>query len=369
MVSSLEAKFRCVTCGNQVERNLMPWKHAVLGVIPSINRQSNCCSDPNYEDLEGFHKAKGQNTLRQGASRALPGTNSFSFPEKKNPVNGIKMSFEQMSMITMQKIVLLVSILMMAGVASAAPQDVPRASQTPGDAFYFLDRFSESLELAVAKAPVIGSSELEAKVRANHAAERLAEAQKLTENNKTDKVDKLMEDYSKQTNLSIRSAKKANNTNLTERLGNVSNNHVEVLQEVQKKVPEQAQKGIQKAIENSQKNQRELGLPEVAQDKGKPGIDSDLPARKPNKTGKPEKPQKMVNKTLDKIQERTVIHTEPTNNSVPEEPVKEVEESVENQNPEDSSIGETDETLEETVEKGSSITGKAVEKPSTPELP
>ena len=198
-------------------------------------------------------------------------------------------------MINMQKAILLVSILMMVGMASAASPDVPKASQTPGNTFYFMDKFSESLELTVAKAPVIGSSELEAKVRANHAAERLAEAQKLAENNKSEKVDSLIAEYSKQTNLSIQSAKKAKNTNLSERLGNVSNNHVKALQEVQKKVPEQAQKGIQNAIDNSQKNRKELGLPEVAQNKGVNGRTD-----KPETAGQNRKPDTATSKTVSK---------------------------------------------------------------------
>jgi len=183
----------------------------------------------------------------------------------------------------MQKIALIISILLMAGMATAAPSsDLSKASQTPGDALYFLDKFSEKIELQVAKAPVIGGPDLEAKVRANNAAERLSEAKKLAEQNKSEKVDKLMEDYSRQVNLSTRMAKKANNTNLSRRLENVSNNHVKTLHKVQKKVPEQAQKGIQNAIENSQKNQRELRVPEKAQKKGRPED------KRPKQSGKPE---------------------------------------------------------------------------------
>jgi hypothetical protein len=184
----------------------------------------------------------------------------------------------------MEKAVVLISILMMVGLVSGASSDVPKATQTPGDTFYFLDKFSESLELTVAKAPVIGSPELEAKVRANHAAERLAEARKLADQNRSDKVESLMAEYSRQTNLSINSAREANNTNLSQRLGNVNDNHVEVLRDVQSKVPEQAQKGIQNAIENSQKNMKELGLPERSQGRG------NSPGNIPNQAGENGKP-------------------------------------------------------------------------------
>lgn len=381
MVESLEAEFRCVNCGNKIEKNLMPWKHAILGIIPSLNRESSCCSNPSYEDLKGFHDAKSQSTLRQGASRALPEMNSLSFSKTKNQMNSIKMSLQQIGMINMQKAILLVSILMMVGMTSAASSDVPKASQTPGDTFYFLDKFSESLELTVAKAPVIGSSELEAKVRANHAAERLAEAQKLAENNKSEKVDSLMAEYSKQTNLSIRSAKKANNTNLSKRLGNVSNNHVEVLQEVQKKVPQQAQKGIKNAIENSQKNQKELGLPEKAKNRGsKSRTDRSNKAnenRKPDATDASKSVNKTVGKTerrlnkspIDEIQNNTP-ELEEQNNSGKVAETKEAADnitgSLDEQNPEYNKTNNTEDTVDDTASK---ITGEATGRPSTSSLP
>lgn len=64
-VKGLEAEFRCANCGNKVERNLMPWKHAVLGAIPSLNRRVSCCEEPDYEDTEGFEKAHSRKSLRQ----------------------------------------------------------------------------------------------------------------------------------------------------------------------------------------------------------------------------------------------------------------------------------------------------------------
>lgn len=280
-----------------------------------------------------------------------------------------------MSIITMQKAILLVSIIMMVGMASAASSDVPKASQTPGDTFYFLDRFSESLELTVAKSPVIGSPELEAKVRANHAAERLAEAQKLARNNQSEKVDKLMVEYSKQTNLSVQSAKKANNTNLSERLRNVSNNHIKALQDVQQKVPEQAQKGIQNAIENSQKNQKELGLPEAAQNRGINGRTNKKLKDLPNQTGKSgnsdagktvnktvNRTQKQINKSpVDKIQNKTP-DLEQNNSETVEEAADNLAETVDEQNLEN-------DTEESRGYVEPQITGEATRKPSKPDLP
>lgn len=291
-----------------------------------------------------------------------------------------------MSMIKMQKLALIVSILMMASMVSAAPSDLPKASQAPGDTFYFLDRFSDSLELAVAKAPIIGSPELEAKVRANHAAERLAEARKLAEQNRSDQVDKLMEEYIKQANLSAVSAKKANNTNLSKRLQNVSNNHVKVLQDVQRKVPEQAQKGIQNAIENSQKNQRELDIPDIAQKRGKPRKDSDS-AESSDKLAETSAippvsnlaqkryAEKSNTTTPEDVIERTQRLTEELKKTMPNQTNHSAQNLSATQKLEEAeeTVNETEKTVEETVEDDSKITGQAVGeaigKPSKSGLP
>jgi len=64
-MDKVEAKFKCVNCGNKVEKNMMPWKHAVLGIIPSINSKSSCCENPDYQDLQGFQKANSGKSFRQ----------------------------------------------------------------------------------------------------------------------------------------------------------------------------------------------------------------------------------------------------------------------------------------------------------------
>ena len=62
-------EFRCINCGNQVERNLMPWKHAVLGSVRTLNQEASCCEDPEYEDLEEVLEEKPGNLL----GRSVPG--------------------------------------------------------------------------------------------------------------------------------------------------------------------------------------------------------------------------------------------------------------------------------------------------------
>ena len=157
----------------------------------------------------------------------------------------------------MRKTALIIAVLMVSSMAAAQPALV-NPGQLPGSPFYGLDRASESLELAVASAPFIGSESLKAKVQANIAEERLSEAQALQKMNRTEEADRLMQEYGQDMNRSIDSARKANQTRLTERLQNVTTKHIAVLRDVEKNAPAAAKKGLQNAIRNSQKQQEAL---------------------------------------------------------------------------------------------------------------
>jgi hypothetical protein len=189
---------------------------------------------------------------------------------------------------------IITAMVLVTGMVAAQPADLPKPGQTPGDLFYGLERASESLELAVASAPVIGSKELAAKVRANHAAERLAEAKELAERNRTENVEKLMQEYSENMNRSVQVARESGQPEFAERLRNVSRDQVQVLERVRDRVPEQARKGIDRAIENSQRNQQELDLPPQAKgpknrpETGKEGLNisvEDNPGKKNSNPG------------------------------------------------------------------------------------
>lgn len=154
---------------------------------------------------------------------------------------------------------LIMTAFLFTGLAAADTPDIPEPGLTPDSPLYGFEKISERLELAVATAPVIGSEELEAKVRANHAAETLAEARAMAEKNRTEQVEKLMNRYSENMNKSIASASAANETELKQRLKNVTDNQNQALAELENKVPEQARVGIKKAMENNRKNQEKLG--------------------------------------------------------------------------------------------------------------
>lgn len=175
---------------------------------------------------------------------------------------------------------LIIFSILMTGMVSAQSSVPSNPGFTPGDLFYGVEQASESLELAVAGAPIIGSDSLQAKVRANHAAERLAEAEKLAKENRSEAVEKLMDRYSNEINGSITSARKSNQTELVERLRNVTQDQEKVLEQVQQKVPESAKKGVGKAIKNSRRQQEKL-----AQERGKP-LREGKRQRQGSKTGK-----------------------------------------------------------------------------------
>lgn len=46
--------FRCKNCGEVVEQNILPMKHAVLGSAYKINNKSKCCDSPEYTDSYGY---------------------------------------------------------------------------------------------------------------------------------------------------------------------------------------------------------------------------------------------------------------------------------------------------------------------------
>lgn len=170
----------------------------------------------------------------------------------------------------MNRILLLTIIgVLITGIASADVKDVPKAGITPDSPLYMFERVSESLALGVAQTPLIGSAELEAKIRANQASERLAEARAMADRSKSEQVEKLIHQYTKNMNRSTEIISRSRNSDLKHRMNNISGNHVESLERIKKRTPEKAQTGIQKAIENSKINQNSVkNIPENRGNKG-----------------------------------------------------------------------------------------------------
>lgn len=163
----------------------------------------------------------------------------------------------------MKKLAITAALVLFVSAGAAQPESIMKPGSTPGNLLYGLDRASESVEVRFAG--IVGGQERAAKVRANHAEERLAEAQQLADQNRTEDIERLMNDYNRNMNAVRNASVQLNDTEFTERVQNMTQKHVAVLERVQQKVPEQAQKGIQNALENSKKN-----LPTPGQ-RGPPG--------------------------------------------------------------------------------------------------
>lgn len=176
--------------------------------------------------------------------------------------------------------------------------ELPQPDRLPGDALYGLERTKESIELGVARAPVIGGPEREAMVRTNHADKRLAEAQALIDRNDTERAQQAVERFERGMERANERAQRANSTELDQRMEEASNRQLQALEQVRERVPEEAQEGIQNAIENSQRVRDSIserrGPPADAGPEGRePGPPQDVgpgqePENQENNTGQEE---------------------------------------------------------------------------------
>lgn len=238
-------------------------------------------------------------------------------------------------MMTMKRtLAVLIALTMLIAPAAAAQNQTQETGLmapglVPGDFFYPMEQFVERIEVAVAGAPVVGSNELQAKVRANNAEERLSEARELANRgNNSERVSELMKEYGNQMDLATRGFAKENKTNLSEKMAEISDRHTRVLQGVKQKVPPQAQDAVEKAMDRSRNTRKDLGLPERAnrtpQRPDEPG------KKKPGKKGKkPEVPEdaKKQGKDDNKTVEPAEKVLDLSNKTGGQEPVKDMQES------------------------------------------
>ncbi len=129
------------------------------------------------------------------------------------------------------------------------------AGITPDSPIYGLDRAWERIQMAFER-----KEENRAKLHYEFAQERLAEAEEMTEKNRTDLAKELIDDYEEELNETNNEMKKARNlgrniTELAEHVANMTSKHLEVLQRVYDKVPESAKASIQHAMEVSIRKQ------------------------------------------------------------------------------------------------------------------
>jgi hypothetical protein len=249
-------------------------------------------------------------------------------------------------------VLLSTSVLGQPAEPSAGPAGIFSA-----EPFQTVEGFVEKLEVGLAG--VIGGPDLKAKALANNAEESLEEAERLAERNRSGKAAERIQTYEKKMNRSQNILEKTGNRNLSEEIQNISSRNVQRLEEVKEKVPEEAQKGIEKAIENSRRRERPENpqmKPETSSNSGmspgpeNPGENISARDRKDraeeargNRTNKSTSLAKDVEKP-----------DRPANNT--DEEIREGEEAVEN----------TDKTVEKAPRDsgGESQSGSNPEKPS-----
>jgi len=140
------------------------------------------------------------------------------------------------------------------------------AGLTPDSWLYGFKRFFEGVDLFFTFDDVA-----KAEKYAKHAELRLAEAKEMAERGKLEFVDDLIEDYENDLERSNEIAEVAQQvgkdvTRVTELVAIATSIHLDVLEEVLQKVPEQAKPSIQKAIDASKRgNEEALNVLEKAQ--------------------------------------------------------------------------------------------------------
>lgn len=165
----------------------------------------------------------------------------------------------------------------------------------PGNPMHTFETAVERAEVRLAG--VIGGPDLKAKAIANNAQERLAEANALADQNRSEEASRAVEKYEEAMNRSKQIVDRGDNSELPEQIRNVSRNNVEQLEQVREKVPEQARKGIDRAIRNSERNGRpnlsnensgiSSNSPEVPGSNQSPGLEDkrpDVESRRPNQS-------------------------------------------------------------------------------------
>lgn len=139
-------------------------------------------------------------------------------------------------------------LLFIPGAFAVETQDID-AGLTPDSPFYFMDRWGESLSLAFTL-----NDEGKAVKHLEFAQERLSEMQEVEQ---IDKIEDLQENFNKNLeNAQQRREKIADKENAIlikdENIEKLRARNQEILTELKGKLPEEAQKGIENAIANSQ---------------------------------------------------------------------------------------------------------------------
>ena len=154
-------------------------------------------------------------------------------------------------------IVLILTILLSSiQVAVAEKPELPDHGTTPDSWMYGFKRFREGVDMFFTFDDLAKGEK-----HVNYAGLRLSEAKAMAERGKPEFVDSLVKEYGENINASNEIAKKAqqigkNVTKVTELVGLATSVHLDVLDEVYEKAPEQAKEAILKAKDASMNGQK-----------------------------------------------------------------------------------------------------------------
>lgn len=146
---------------------------------------------------------------------------------------------------------------MVAGATSNANQ-AANAGTTPGSVLYPLDQFGEDLQLALASAPVIGGPAKKAKVKANIAEERLAEARELVEEDRGEEAEDLVEDYQDQIEEAASLAEETGDEELEREFVQLAEENEDVLNTIRTSAPSSVAASIDEAIDATLEVERDV---------------------------------------------------------------------------------------------------------------
>ena len=156
---------------------------------------------------------------------------------------------------TLKSITILAAILvasMMTVLVSAQSDDfeLPDASSVPGDAFYGFERFLED-NLEVPWSRLMKGKRGEAAKRMQLAEERLAEMNAICNRTDSAALERLQVRYENQVKNAQALMNGTDTEALEEQMGERLMNHVRVLSQLRQRAPEQARRGIDKALQSS----------------------------------------------------------------------------------------------------------------------
>ena len=155
-----------------------------------------------------------------------------------------------MKSITFLVAILVASMMTMMVSAQSADFELPDASSVPGDAFYGFERFLED-NFEVPWARLMQGKRGEALKRMQLAEERLAEMRAVCNGTDAVAIEQLQVRYEDHVQKAQALMNGSDTEALEEQIGERLMNHVRVLTQLRKGVPEQSRKGIDLALQSS----------------------------------------------------------------------------------------------------------------------